>query len=97
MNAKTRPKVINELRTWIEDQLLDEMPPGLFDECKTFVHRDTRPSPRAQDGCNDDRVMAWAIAFELYSEFGEHEHDRKKVTRTKVRKKEKPLYPWSYA
>ncbi len=97
MNAKTRPKVINELRTWIEGYLMPWMPPGLFDECKTFVHRETRPSPRAQDGTNDDRVMAWAIAYELFSEFGEHEHDRKKTTRQKVKIKDKPLYPWSYA
>lgn len=97
MNAKTRPKVINELRTWIEDELLEWIPPGLFDECRTFVHRDTKPSPRAQDGCNDDRVMAWAIALELYSEFGEFEHDRKKTVLEKFRmsKRPKPTYVYS--
>lgn len=96
MNAKTRPKIINELRKWIEDELLEWMPPGLFDECKTFVHRDTKPSPRAQDGCNDDRVMAWAIALELYSEFGEHQHDRKKQVIQKFRQAKRPAPVYTY-
>jgi len=97
MNLKTRPKVINELRTWLEDELLEWIPPGLHMECLTFVHRETMPSPRAQDGTNDDRVFAWAIALELYAEFGEHEHDRKKVLRKTGRTLgTKRLYPWKY-
>ena len=98
MNSKTRPKVINELRTWLEDGLLEWVPPGLHAECLTFVHRETNPSPRAQDGANDDRVMAWAIALEMYSEFGEHEFDRKKVLRKNLKRTAgtKVLYPWSY-
>jgi hypothetical protein len=100
MTAKTRPKVINELRVWLEDDLLPWIPPGLFAECQTFVHREVKPSPRAQDGCNDDRVMAWAIALELFSEFGEHQFDRRKVLRTGVKKQKtsgaKRLYPWNY-
>lgn len=97
MTSKTRPKVINELRTWLEDELLEWIPPGLHAECLTFVHRETNPSPRAQDGANDDRVMAWAIALELYSEFGEHEHDRKKVLRKTLKTVgHKRLYPWTY-
>lgn len=97
MDSKTRPKVINELRDWIEDKSLPWMPQGLYSECQTFVRRETKPSPRATDGCNDDRVMAWAIALEMYSQFGEHEHDRKKGLREGM-KKHKPthLNIWSY-
>ena len=97
MTAKTRPKVIDEIAVWVNEKLLLWMPPGLLAECLTFVRRETRPSPRAADGCNDDRVMAWAIALQMYEEYGEHEHDRKKVTIAKARsKKPQKLYPWSY-
>lgn len=97
MNSKTRPKVINELRSWIEDGLIDAMPPQLYAECLTFVHRETNPSPRAQDGANDDCVMAAAVTLELYSEKGEHEHDRKKVfSKTQKTVGHKVLYPWKY-
>ncbi len=97
MNAKTRPKVINELRTWLEEELIPQIPPGLHSECQTFVHRETKPSPRAQDGCNDDRVMAWAIAYELFSEFGEHQHDRRHVLRKNLKKATfKNPNPWRY-
>lgn len=80
MNAKTRAHVVSGLRTWINDQLLPWLPHGLLGECRTFVHRETNPSPRAADGCNDDRVMACGIALVMYGEFGEHEFDRKKKT-----------------
>lgn len=99
MNAKTRPKVVSEIREWIDRKHLPSMPEGLLSECLTFVHRESRPTPRAQDGCNDDRVMAWAIALELYSEFGEHEHDRKKKVRKQMQRRnsrQKSLYPWTY-
>jgi len=63
MNSATRPKVINELRVWFDEKLMPWIPAGLYAECQTFVRRDTNPSPRAADGTNDDRVMAWAIAL----------------------------------
>lgn len=97
MNAKSRPKVINELRTWVDDELLPDMPEGLFWECRTFVHRETKPSPRAADGTNDDRVMAWAIAYELYSLFGEHEHDRRKGVMSKFKQAKPPAPTFTYA
>lgn len=78
MNAATRPKVIDGLATWINDKLIPWIPEGLLDECKTFVRRETSPSPRAADGANDDRVMAYAIAYEMYSEYAEHPHSTRK-------------------
>jgi hypothetical protein len=86
MTGKTRPHVISGLREWINNQLLPWLTPGVLRECHTFVHRDTNPSPRAADGCNDDRVMSLGIALVLYEEFGEHEHDRKKTNLKNMRK-----------
>jgi hypothetical protein len=96
MNMKTRPKVVSEIREWIDRRLFPCMPEGLLGEAMTFVHRETRPTPRAENGCNDDRVMAWAIALELYSEFGEHEHDRKKSVVAKFKQKKAPSPIWKY-
>lgn len=96
MNLKTRPKVISEIREWIDRRLMPWMPPGLLTECFTFVHRETRPSPRAADGTNDDRVMCWAIAYEMYAEFGEHEHDRKKSVIQQFKQAKKPAPIWKY-
>jgi hypothetical protein len=58
----------------------------LWDECRTFVNRETGTTPRAQDGCNDDCVMACAGALEMYRLFGEHPERPKRKT------KRKPLY-----
>jgi hypothetical protein len=89
MTSKTRPHVVAALREWINDRLMPYMTPGWLAECRTFVHRETLPSPRAADGTNDDRVMAWGGALVLYGERGEFKHDRKK-THLKNRRKPKP-------
>jgi hypothetical protein len=86
MTAKTRPHVVAALREWINERLLPYLTPGVLRECRTFVHRETKPSPRAADGCNDDRVMSLGIALVMYGEFGDHEHDRKKTNLKNIRK-----------
>lgn len=93
MNQKTRAHVVSALRDWINDQLLPWMTPRWLSECRTFVHRETKPSPRAADGCNDDTVMAWGIALVLFGEFGDHEYSYKKrnLSRLRAKKKPKPL------
>jgi hypothetical protein len=48
-------------------------------EARTFVRRDTRPSPRHADGSNDDSVLALGIALEIYSTHGDHRHDVRKT------------------
>ena len=84
MNAATRPQVIDGLKNALRDRLFPYMPSGHMGELGTFVYADTSPSPRAQDGCNDDRVMSLAIATDLYRQFG-HRPDRK--SRTSWKKK----------
>jgi hypothetical protein len=85
MTNKTRPQVINQAEQWIRERTCPHMPMELILECKTFVRRDTNPSPRAADNANDDRVMAFCIALELYRLYGHHVHDARK----KVRKRRK--------
>lgn len=82
MNTKTRPLVIGGLERAIREHSFPWLTHALLAELGTFVHRETNPSPRASDGCNDDLVMACAIATELYRQFGEHPDQRrpKRVT-----------------
>jgi hypothetical protein len=93
MTNKTRPQVINQAEQWIRERTLPHMPIELILECKTFIRRDTLPSPRAADSANDDRVMALCVALELYRLYGHHAHDSRKSVR-KRRKKYRATYQW---
>ena len=92
MNLKTRPLVINQLEKALREHALPFLTDGLLSECRTFTYQKTNPSPRAQEGCNDDRVMAMCIALDLYRQYGEHPDKRKPAFR-----KSKPPYPWMEA
>lgn len=70
MGQATRPLVINQLEQWIREQTCPWITPDLDAELRTFSKRKTRPSPRALEGCNDDRVMSAAVSLELYRQFG---------------------------
>jgi len=91
---RTRPLIINQLEAWIRDKEIPWMDLELQSECRTFCVAKGLPSPRAQDGCNDDRVMAAAGSLEMFRQFGAHE------TRRRKRKKAdwaQTLYPWEEA
>jgi len=92
MTNKTRPQVINQLEQWIRERTLPHLPMEVILECKTFVRRDTLPSPRASHGTNDDRVLDLAIGLDLYRQRGHHPHDsrrKRRKTREYV-----PESPW---
>jgi hypothetical protein len=91
MNNKTRPQVINVIEQAIRERTLPAMPRSLIMECRTFVRQKTLPSPRAQDGANDDRVMAFGIALEMYRQYGTH---AKRSRPEPPRKSRTHLYPW---
>lgn len=74
MSSRTRPQVINQLEQVIRDRDMKALPEGLISECRTFIAQPAPPTPRAQDGANDDRVMAAGIALEMYRRYGTHEH-----------------------
>jgi hypothetical protein len=78
MTSATRPKVIAELAKWVNNRLLPWVPRRFSVEARTFIRASTRPSPRAQDGSNDDVVMALGIALEMYAQYGEHKFDVRK-------------------
>jgi len=92
MNQKTRPQVINQIEQAIREKTIPRLPRTLIMECRTFVRQPTLPSPRAQDGSNDDRVMAFGIALEMYRLYGTHE--RRYRPPHKKRRRSVGLYPW---
>jgi hypothetical protein len=90
MNSKTRPQVVNQIEQAIREKTIPRMPRTLIMECRTFVRQKTLPSPRAQEGSNDDRVLAFGIALEMYRQYGTHP---KRARRTSTKKKPY-TYPW---
>lgn len=88
INTKTRPQVISALGAAIRDRSLPWMSPGLVAECRTFVRAKSNPSPRAQDGTNDDRVMAACLALHLYSLRGYHPNAKQRRKERKERWRE---------
>ena len=92
MNQKTRPQVINQIEQAIRERTIPALPRSLIMECRTFVRQRTLPSPRAQDGSNDDRVMAFGLALEMYRLYGTHE--RRYRAPAKRRRSTTATYPW---
>ena len=92
INAATRPLLINQMEQWIREGLCPWITPELDSELRTFSKRETRPSPRALPGCNDDRVMSACGSLELYRQFGSHpKKQKKKPARERWRES---LYSW---
>jgi hypothetical protein len=93
MNAKTRPLIVNQIEQAIRERTIPALPSTLLAECRTFVRQKTLPSPRAQDGSNDDRVMAFGIGLELYRIYGTHPKRHRRDLRAS--KKSRPhRYSW---
>jgi hypothetical protein len=78
MGAKNRAQVVEGLKNWIRQRQFAWLSTGCVHELGTFVYADTTPSPRAQDGTNDDRVMMLAIGVDLFRQFGSHAEPKKK-------------------
>jgi hypothetical protein len=71
-NTKTRPLILNQMEQALREQALPSVPGGLLSEMAEFVYHDHGTSPRARDGSRDDRVLAAAIALEMYRLYGNH-------------------------
>jgi hypothetical protein len=93
VNGATRPLMISQMEMWIREGLCPWITPELDSELRTFSKRTTRPSPRALEGCNDDRVMSACGSLELYRQFGHHpkKHKRKRASRGRWKT---AMYPW---
>lgn len=87
MNEKTRGMVVAQLGEWVSKTLFPWLPRRFRVEARTFVRKDTRPSPRADDGSNDDSIMAWGIALAVFHRRGEYEHDRRRAQQRAFSKK----------
>ena len=87
MSPKTRPLVVGGLEQAIRERALPFVSNEALLEYNTFAHQETYPSPRAQMGCNDDRVMAHGIAIELYRQLGHHDPREKRRDRLRKRAK----------
>lgn len=87
VNVHTRPQMLGTLAAALREHSLPYVSAECLAELQTFVHRDTNPSPRAQEGCNDDRVMALAAACDLYRRYGGERKERKP-------REYRPSRPW---
>lgn len=85
MGPNARGQVLDNLKTFIRQRHFPWLSAGHVDELGTFVYTDTIPSPRAQDGCNDDRVMSLALAAEMFRQFGQAPAKRKTWKKAKYR------------
>jgi hypothetical protein len=71
-NTKTRPLILNQFEKAVRERVLPFVSNELLHEMESFVYHDHGTSPRAQEGSRDDRVMAAAIALEMYRLKGTH-------------------------
>lgn len=92
-NLKTRPLILNQLEKALRDKHLPYVTDELLYEMESFVLYDSGTSPRAQEGSNDDLVLALAIALELYRLRGHHPDRRSRTTKRRYQ----PQYPWQHA
>jgi hypothetical protein len=91
-NTRTRPLILNQLERHLRERTLPWVTGDLLHEMSEFVHHNHGVSPRARDGSRDDRVLACAIALEMFRLYGDIGGKR----RTAKRPKRKPVlpYPW---
>lgn len=94
MTERNRQLVINHVERMIRERDLQVMPERLWQECRTFVYADSLPSPRADEGCNDDCVMALGIALEIYRQKGRHVSREKRIANRRRAKTKTTFYPW---
>jgi len=94
MNKQTRAMVVSELNEWVNQRVWPWLTRRFRVEARTFVKQQTGTSPRADDGMNDDSIMAWGIATAIYQRYGTgYTFDRKKKNRTPPKRPLSPLDP----
>lgn len=63
MNQKTRPLVIEKMRSFVEDKSVLLQSQRLLDELRVFIWKNQKA--QAMQGYNDDLVMPWAVGLFL--------------------------------
>jgi hypothetical protein len=97
VTQQTRTMILSELAAVLRERSLPFITRTLLDQCATFVNHETGTSPRAQEGCRDDAVMAAALALELYRMRGRHpDRERRIAERRALRpaRRRTPAFPW---
>lgn len=97
VTLQTRTMILTGLEAALRERSLPYVTRTLLDQCATFVNHETGTSPRAQEGCRDDAVMAAALALELYRMRGRHpDRDRRIEARRALRppRRRTPAFPW---
>jgi hypothetical protein len=89
MGPQKRATVLDTLKDYMRMRLFPWLPADYIAELSTFIYADTNPSPRAQDGHNDDCVMSLAIAAFMYNQLG----DRPERPRTSSKRKREYVPP----
>lgn len=92
MNASTRGEVVEFLKECLRQRLWAWLPQQTVYELWTFVHANTKPTPRAQDGCYDDCVMSLGIAAQLWRRYGVKAHKKTYRRSTTVSNDYHPAY-----
>ena len=70
MSESNRGHILSQLGEALRVHFWPWLPKNTTAELGTFVHREERPSPRAQDGSHDDEVISLALAREAYKQYG---------------------------
>lgn len=83
MGTGSRQTVLEGLKTALHFRQFPWLTHGHVNELASFVYQDTGTSPRAMDGCNDDRVMSLALANEMYRQFGERANPKRRWRKRK--------------
>lgn len=65
-SSVTRPKMLDDLALAIRQQAITIPSKLIVDELFTFIRNAKTGKPEADTGCNDDLVMALAIAWQVY-------------------------------
>lgn len=79
VSVKSRTPLLSTTRQMIRERAYPTLSRETLQEYRTFITAaDGGPSPRAQEGTNDDRVFSLALASEGFRQRGEHPHPRRK-------------------
>jgi hypothetical protein len=70
ITAGSRKQILDNLQYMLMQRQFQWMCGDTLSELGAFVYASTNPSPRAQQGMNDDRVLSLALACELYRQRG---------------------------
>ena len=70
ITAGSRKSILDNLQFMLIQRAFQWVDNDTLGELGSFVYADTNPSPRAQEGMNDDRVLSLALACELYRQRG---------------------------